>query len=100
MQKWYQMFPRNRWPQPLRMASLHYSSRSTSSSGFPTTAHITFGILMTAVFFLCYRLTYARRGWRLNTGTAIQMLLSVLMTIFFHYPYFGFFLAFFIGNTV
>lgn len=33
------------------------------------------------------------------TGIAIQMAISAAMTIYFHYPYFGFFLAFYIGNT-
>jgi two-component system sensor histidine kinase DesK len=98
MQKWYQIFPRNTglslyiW-LAFVILPFYFIFR------YPTTGHIISGSLLVAVFFLCFRLTYAGRGWQLYTGTSIQIAVSTVMTIYFHYPYFSFFLAVFIGNT-
>ncbi|PLT44794.1 sensor histidine kinase [Paenibacillus sp. FSL W8-1187] len=97
-QKWNQILPRNTGLGPyiwlaFIVLPFYFIFR------YPDTGSILAGSLMVAVFFICYRLTREGRGWRMYTGIAIQMAISAAMTIYFHYPYFGFFLAFYIGNT-
>ncbi|ASS68699.1 MULTISPECIES: sensor histidine kinase [unclassified Paenibacillus] len=98
MQKWYRIFPRSSgfslyvWLAFI-ILPFYFIFR------FPETRHMLFGGFLVALFFLCFRLTSSDRGWRLYTGISIQMAVSAAMTIYFHYPYFSFFLAVFIGNT-
>lgn len=63
-----------------------------------TDLEIASGILLTALFFICYRLTLNAKGWPVYVGTSVQIVISIVMTLLFSYAYFAFFLAFFIGN--
>ncbi|SDS30812.1 two-component system, NarL family, sensor histidine kinase DesK [Paenibacillaceae bacterium GAS479] len=97
-QKWHQVIPRNTGLGPyiwlaFIILPFYFIFR------FSDTASIIVGSQMVAVFFFLHQLTRKGRGWRMYTALSIQMAISALMTVYFHYPYFGFFLAFYIGNT-
>lgn len=57
-----------------------------------------FGILMTLIFFLSYRLSFISNSRFVYLWVSIEMAISLVMTAFFGYIYFALFLAFFIGN--
>ncbi|MCM3749179.1 sensor histidine kinase [Paenibacillus pasadenensis] len=97
-QKWHQVLPRNTGLVPyiwliFIVLPFYFIFR------YSDTGSIVAGSLMVAVFFFCFQLTRKGRGWRMYTGLSIQMAISAVMTIYFQYPYFSFFLAFYIGNT-
>jgi len=56
------------------------------------------GIAMIIVFFICYVLSFAQRGWLVYFWTSVQIAISIVMSLLFGYVYFSLFLAFFIGN--
>ncbi|SDL93400.1 sensor histidine kinase [Sediminibacillus halophilus] len=59
---------------------------------------IIFGIVMILLFFLSYRLSFIKNGWPVYIWVSVEMVISIVMTLFFGYVYFALFLAFFIGN--
>lgn len=59
---------------------------------------IIIGILLVALFFATYRLAFIKKGWTVYVSLAIEIAISVGMTLYFGYVYFSLFLAFFIGN--
>ncbi|QTM98831.1 sensor histidine kinase [Sediminibacillus dalangtanensis] len=59
---------------------------------------ILFGIGMILSFFISYRLSFIKKGWPVYIWVSVEMLISIVMTLFFGYVYFALFLAFFIGN--
>lgn len=61
-------------------------------------AHIISGVSLILLFFVCYWLTFAFKGWPVYVGMSIQIAICIVMTTMFSYAYFAFFLAFFIGN--
>lgn len=63
-----------------------------------STPQIVFGIIMIVVYFICYVLSFASRGWLVYFWTSIQIAISTAMSLLFGYIYFFLFLAFFIGN--
>ncbi|WP_416827014.1 sensor histidine kinase [Ectobacillus polymachus] len=63
-----------------------------------STFKIVFGIVLTILFLLIYRLAFIAKGWVVYVWTCILISISVLSISLFSYIYFAFFLAFFIGN--
>ncbi|MFD2114860.1 sensor histidine kinase [Paenibacillus yanchengensis] len=97
MNKWYQIFNKTAVLSPyvwLVFCILPFYFIFQSSS----TGVIISGVVMSIMFFVCYRLSFVSKGWLVYFWTSIQILLSVGMTILFGYVYFSIFLAFFIGN--
>ncbi len=56
------------------------------------------GITIIIIFFISYRFAFISKGGIVYLWTAVQLIISVVMTILFGYVYFSLFLAFFIGN--
>lgn len=95
--KWYQIFNKTAVLSPyvwLVFCILPFYFIFQSSS----TGVIISGVVMSIMFFVCYRLSFVSKGWLVYFWTSIQILLSIGMTILFGYVYFSIFLAFFIGN--
>ncbi len=66
-----------------------------SSSGY----EIALGVALILLFFVCYVLSFvSKKGWLVFFWTSVQILISIVMTVWFSYVYFSLFLAFFIGN--
>lgn len=59
---------------------------------------VAIGVLMIIIFFIAYRFSFISKGWRVYFWVAIQILISIGMTLIYGYVYFAIFLAFFIGN--
>lgn len=53
---------------------------------------------MILIFFATYRLSFISQGWTVYLSVAIEMTISIVMTLFLGYVYFSLFLAFYIGN--
>lgn len=97
MQSWYNIFPKNTglsiyvW---IIFCVLPFYFIFHSSSY----VEIAIGIFMIFFFFISYRLSFISKGWSVYFWVAIQILISIGMTLFYGYVYFAIFLAFFIGN--
>lgn len=59
---------------------------------------IIFGFSMILLFFICYRLSFVSKSTVAYLGLSMEMVISIIMTIFFGYVYFSLFLAYFIGS--
>lgn len=97
MQKWHHIFHKSTGLSPyvwvvFYILPFYFIFRSSS------TYQVVLGILMIAVFFVCYVLSFVSKGWLVYFWTSVQIIVSITMTIFFGYMYFALFLAFFIGN--
>ncbi|MFD1019770.1 sensor histidine kinase [Thalassobacillus hwangdonensis] len=98
MQKWYHIIPKNTglslyvW---LIFCGLPFFFIFRSSS----VVEIFLGILLVLLFFLSYRLSFISKSSLVYLWVSIDMVISIVMTIFFGYIYFALFLAFFIGNV-
>lgn len=97
MQKWHHIFHKNTGISPyvwvvFYILPFYFIFRSSS------TAQIITGIVMIALFFVCYVLSFVSKGWIVYFWTGVQMIISILMTVWFSYMYFALFLAFFIGS--
>ncbi|WP_186576003.1 sensor histidine kinase [Aquibacillus kalidii] len=97
MQNWYHIFPKNTglslyiWII-FCILPFYFIFRSS------IVIEIVFGIVMIILFFLSYRLSFISKGGLVYICLGIEMIISVIMTLFFGYVYFSLFLAFFIGN--
>lgn len=97
MQNWYQIFPRNTglsiyaW---IIFCILPFYFIIESSSLY----EVMFGFFMLVLFFVSYRLSFISKGWVVYLSVIIEMVISILMIVYFVYVYFSLFLAFFIGN--
>ncbi|HBS46742.1 MAG TPA: sensor histidine kinase [Paenibacillus sp.] len=97
MQKWHHIFHKSTGLSPyvwvvFYILPFYFIFRSSS------TYQVVWGILMIAVFFVCYVLSFVSKGWLVYFWTSVQILVSITMTLLFGYMYFALFLAFFIGN--
>ncbi|MCA1038320.1 sensor histidine kinase [Bacillus infantis] len=63
-----------------------------------STAEIVAGIILTVIFYLCFRLAFLSRGWTVYIWAVVLIGISSAMTTLFGYVYFSFFIAYFIGN--
>src|SRR5699024_9778460 len=60
---------------------------------------IIFGIVMILLFFTAYRVSFlSEKGWTVYLSVSIEMIISIVMTLFLGYVYFSLFIAFYIGN--
>ncbi|WP_347862009.1 sensor histidine kinase [Salimicrobium sp. PL1-032A] len=59
---------------------------------------IIFGVLVTFVFFLCYRLSFSSDSRMIYVFVSMEIIISLVMTFLFGYVYFALFLAYFIGS--
>ncbi|MEK3982323.1 sensor histidine kinase [Paenibacillus sp. VTT E-133280] len=97
MQKWHHIFHKSTGLSPyvwvvFYILPFYFIFRSSS------TYQVVWGILMIAVFFVCYVLSFVSKGWLVYFWTSVQIIVSITMTLLFGYMYFALFLAFFIGN--
>lgn len=97
MQKWYHIIPKNTglssyvW---IIFCLLPFLFIFRSSSIY----EVAFGIIMTLIFFLAYRLSFVSNSGWIYLWVSIEMVISLVMTLLFGYIYFALFLAFYIGN--
>ncbi|RUS47025.1 sensor histidine kinase [Cohnella sp. AR92] len=97
MNKWYLIFQRNTGLNPyvwlvFCILPFYFIFRSSN------TLEVAGGIILVVLFFLCYRLAFVSKGWKLYFWTSVQLLISITMSLWFDYVYFALFLAYFIGN--
>jgi len=97
MQKWHHIFHKNTGLSPyvwvvFYILPFYFIFKSSSMYEVIT------GIIMIAVFFVCYVLSFVSKGWVVYFWTSVQIVVSIAMTLLFSYVYFALFLAFFIGN--
>ncbi|MCA0971332.1 sensor histidine kinase [Halobacillus litoralis] len=98
MQKWYHIIPKNTglssyvW---IIFCLLPFLFIFRSSSMY----EVAFGIIMTLIFFLSYRLSFVSNSGWIYLWVSVEMAISLVMTLFFGYVYFALFIAFFIGNV-
>ncbi len=97
MQKWYHIIPKNTglsiYAWIIFCILPFYFIFRTSG-----TWEIIFGIIMILLFFTAYRVSFLSKGWTVYLSVSIEMLISIVMTLFLGYVYFALFLAFYIGN--
>ncbi|MFD2638119.1 sensor histidine kinase [Piscibacillus salipiscarius] len=97
MQNWYNIFPKNLslsiyvWII-FSLLPFYFIFRSTSW------LEAILGIILIAIFFASYRLSFLSNGWFLYVCVSIMMLINIGMSLVYGYVYFALFLAFFIGN--
>lgn len=99
MQNWYHIFPKNTGIGAFAwtifcILPFYFVFRSSSLW------EVIFGICMILLFFITYRVSFLsqERTWTVYLSVSINMIISVLMTVFWGYVYFALFLAFYIGN--
>lgn len=95
--KWYQIFPKYPW---LSIYAWVVFCIFPFFFIFKSSAliEIVIGLSLTILFFIAYRLSFTSAGWLLYVCVAIEMAISVTMTLLFGYIYFSIFLSFFIGH--
>ncbi|WP_164667298.1 sensor histidine kinase [Virgibacillus doumboii] len=98
MQKWYHIIPKNTglsiYAWIIFCILPFYFIFRTSG-----TLEIIFGILMILLFFTAYRISFLSKGWTVYLSVSLEMVISIVMTVFLGYVYFALFLAFYIGNV-
>ncbi|RSL31912.1 sensor histidine kinase [Salibacterium salarium] len=97
MQHWFHIFPKNTGLSLYAwiifcLLPFYFVIRSSSP------LEIFIGILMIVLFFTTYRLSFIKKGWTVYVSFAVEMLISIGMTMYFGYVYFALFLAFFTGS--
>lgn len=97
MRNWYQIFPKNTGLSSyiwiiFCVLPFYFIFRSSELT------EILFGIFMIMLFFMSYRLSFLTKSSLAYLWVSVDMVISVVMTLFFGYVYFSLFLAFFIGN--
>lgn len=63
-----------------------------------STSEIVTGVIVIIGFFVCYALSFLAKGWLVYVGTAMQIVISAAMAVFFSYFYFFPFPAYFVGR--
>ncbi|MBD3110140.1 sensor histidine kinase [Bacillus sp. AGMB 02131] len=63
-----------------------------------STFKIIIGIVLTVIFLVIYRIAITAKGWSVYVWASILIAISVSAITLFSYVYFGFFLAYYIGN--
>ncbi|KGX86093.1 sensor histidine kinase [Pontibacillus litoralis] len=97
MRKWYQIIPDN-----IGLSSYVWIVFCLLPFFFifraSTTVEMIIGIVMIALFFLTYRLSFISNNHFVYLWVSIEIAINIMMIILFGYVYFSLFLAFFIGN--
>lgn len=97
MQKWNNIFPKNTgvssyiWIIFCLLPFLFIFRLSSAKE-------IIFGIVMTLLFFLFFRLSFISNSRFIYVWISLEIAISLIMTLLFGYIYFALFLAFFIGK--
>jgi len=97
MQKWNNIFPKNTgvssyiWIIFCLLPFLFIFRLSSAKE-------IIFGIVMTLLFFLFFRLSFISNSRWIYVWISLEIAISLIMTLLFGYIYFALFLAFFIGT--
>ncbi|MFS0673354.1 sensor histidine kinase [Ornithinibacillus sp. 179-J 7C1 HS] len=97
MQKWYQIIYKNTGLS-IYMWIVFCILPFYFIIRYSTPVGILVGVIMVALFFTAYRVSFIKKGWTVYLSIAIEMAISIGMTISFGFVYFSLFLAFFIGN--
>ncbi|RFU64479.1 sensor histidine kinase [Peribacillus saganii] len=63
-----------------------------------STIEITIGILLTALFFFCYRFAFIAQGWTVYLWTILLIAISISSASLFNYIYFAFYITYLNGN--
>ncbi|PLS17267.1 sensor histidine kinase [Bacillus sp. M6-12] len=63
-----------------------------------STIEITIGIILTVLFFICYRFAFFSKGWTVYVWTILLIAISVSSASLFNYIYFAFYIAYLNGN--
>lgn len=97
-QRWYHIIPRNTGLSIYAwiifcILPFYFVFKNSSAMG------VVFGLAMILLFFAVYRLSFLSKGWTVYISIAVEMAISVTMTMFLGYVYFSLFLAFYIGNV-
>ena len=96
-QRWYHIIPRNTGLSIYAwiifcILPFYFVFKNSSAMG------VVFGLAMILLFFAIYRLSFLSKGWTVYISIAVEMAISMTMTMFLGYVYFSLFLAFYIGN--
>lgn len=96
-QRWYHIIPRNTGLSIYAwiifcILPFYFVFKNSSAMG------VVFGLAMILLFFAVYRLSFLSKGWTVYISIAVEMAISMTMTMFLGYVYFSLFLAFYIGN--
>lgn len=97
MQKWYQIIHKNTGLS-LYIWGVFYILPFYFIFKASSPYQMISGITMVILFFVCYVLAFVSKGWQVYFWTAVQIIITIAMTLLFGYVYFSIFLAFFIGN--
>ncbi|MBY7144992.1 sensor histidine kinase [Virgibacillus sp. NKC19-3] len=99
MQSWYHIIPKNTGLSAYAwiifcVLPFYFVFRSSGMW------EIIFGIVMILLFFAIYRVSFLSPTWTwtVYVSVSLNMVISVVMTVFLGYVYFALFLAFYIGN--
>lgn len=97
MQSWYQIFPKNPWLSLYAwvifcILPFFFIFRSSSL------LEIALGILLLALFFLAYRLSFNSKTGFMYVWIGVEIAINIGMIFLFGYVYLAIFLAFFVGN--
>lgn len=97
MHKWYHIFPKNTglslYVWIIFCILPFYFLFKTSS-----TYDFILGLVMVLLFFTAYRLSFVSKSNYVYIWVSLEMIISMLMILFYGYVYFALFLAFFIGS--
>lgn len=97
MQNWYHIFPKNTGLSAYIWVIFCLLPFFFIFRTFEV-GEIIFGVGMILMFFLFYRLSFVSKNTIAYASLSMEMVISIVMTIFFGYVYFSLFLAYFIGN--
>src|SRR5690625_1675201 len=96
-QRWYHIIPRNTGLSIYAwiifcILPFYFVFNNSSSMG------VVFCVPMIFFFFVVFCLAFLLKGWTVYISIAVEMAISMTMSMFLGYVYFSFFLAFYIGN--
>lgn len=97
MQSWYNIFPKN-VSLSIYVWIIFFLLPFYFIFRLSTATEIITGLIMIVLFFTSYRLSFNSQGRMVYLWVAIEIIISIGMTLFYGYVYFALFLAFFIGN--
>ncbi|WP_432362426.1 sensor histidine kinase [Sporosarcina sp. UB5] len=97
MQKWYSIFPKNRWLSIYAWAvfcllPFFFIFRSWSA------IEISVGIGLLVLFFISYFFSFKSKSGLVYMWISFEIVINIVMTLLFGYVYLSIFTAFFIGN--
>lgn len=96
-QQWYSIFPNNPWLSIYTwvifcLLPFFFIFR------FSSFWEVTISLVLLLLFFLCYRFSFRSKSGTVYMWLSFEMVINIVMTLFFGFVYFALFTAFFIGN--